>query len=291
MATSKQRIQAYIDQQLFESFEAERAAWDISQSQALERILAERYNTKAIEAPISDSEPKIDRFKTLEGELKRRVAINGMVFEEIFQRLNDLEGAVSKLASESLATNNSELNSESLTETKGGLDSELPSESLATNNSELNSESLTETKGGLDSELPSESLTTNNSELDGELPSESPIKNLPLIINSTHPYFERLILCLERDEYLSYWTDSDSFSPDIREAKLYEKQTYLLKQIEKLVKRDYDRHWLKFTTARNCIKKDCDRYSLQEIFKRWEKLEERKAKRKSARRKAAIATQ
>lgn len=263
MATSKQRIQAYIDQQLFESFEAERAAWDISQSQALERILAERYNTKAIEAPISDSEPKIDRFKTLEGELKRRVAINGMVFEEIFQRLNDLEGAVSKLASESLATNNSE----------------------------LNSESLTETKGGLDSELPSESLTTNNSELDGELPSESPIKNLPLIINSTHPYFERLILCLERDEYLSYWTDSDSFSPDIREAKLYEKQTYLLKQIEKLVKRDYDRHWLKFTTARNCIKKDCDRYSLQEIFKRWEKLEERKAKRKSARRKAAIATQ
>lgn len=53
MTTNKQRIQGYIDLQLFESFETERAVWDISQSQALERILTERYNTKVIEPSIS----------------------------------------------------------------------------------------------------------------------------------------------------------------------------------------------------------------------------------------------
>lgn len=43
MATSKPKLQGYIDQQLFDQFEIEQRQWGLTQSQALERILAERY--------------------------------------------------------------------------------------------------------------------------------------------------------------------------------------------------------------------------------------------------------
>lgn len=45
VSTNKPRIQAYVDSRLHEQFEQERSHWGISQSQALERMLAERYQS------------------------------------------------------------------------------------------------------------------------------------------------------------------------------------------------------------------------------------------------------
>ena len=43
MATSKPKIQGYVERSLFDQFETERHHWGLTQSQALERVLAERY--------------------------------------------------------------------------------------------------------------------------------------------------------------------------------------------------------------------------------------------------------
>jgi len=174
MATSKQRIQAYIDQQLFESFEAERVEWNLSQSQALERILAERYQAEKRSLATGANS---DRLKWLEDKLIDRTWLNNRSFDEIFNRLGTLEDIVSqlfrKLDSE-LPTSDltSESNSELLvSDLSSESNSELPTSNLS---SESNSELLV---SGLDGESNSELLVSG---LDGESNSES-VGELPIL--------------------------------------------------------------------------------------------------------------
>jgi hypothetical protein len=66
MTTTKPKIQGYIDQKLADQFEAERQAWGLTQSQALERILAERYGMRQSREGIT-SNPPSDLLSNLEG--------------------------------------------------------------------------------------------------------------------------------------------------------------------------------------------------------------------------------
>lgn len=132
MATNKQRIQAYIDQQLFDCFEADRLRWNVSQSQALERILAERYNAKVqsnTSYPILEaieSQNSSEQLTRLEAEIRGMVTLNHSRFEQVFNRLNHLEGAVTQLLS---SESSSELPSESSGELSSESSGELPSKS------------------------------------------------------------------------------------------------------------------------------------------------------------------
>lgn len=99
MTTSKQRIQAYVDLQLFEAFEAERIEWNISQSQALERILAERYSAKKQGLSV-DHLALSERVTRLEAEIRQLVEINHKRFGMTSNRIDGLEGAISQLFSE-----------------------------------------------------------------------------------------------------------------------------------------------------------------------------------------------
>ena len=118
MATSKPRIQAYVEQSLFDSFKAEQDAWGLTQSEALERILAERYGrkddveTSSNQLEQSFLEGRLDRLDKLLQSLDRS-------FHFLSSRVSYLERKVAgELPSESLVSD-SELPT-----------GELPSESL-----------------------------------------------------------------------------------------------------------------------------------------------------------------
>ena len=76
MATQKPRVQAYIKQHLYDAFKAEQESWRLKESEALERILSERYDKAAPGA----SEPPIpyqgDRLTYLEKSLAEQEVIN-----------------------------------------------------------------------------------------------------------------------------------------------------------------------------------------------------------------------
>lgn len=66
MATDKPRIQAYVLSKLYQQFEAERLTWGLSQSQALERILLERYQDDSSEQVTSDVlKARLDRVEKI----------------------------------------------------------------------------------------------------------------------------------------------------------------------------------------------------------------------------------
>lgn len=66
MATDKPRIQAYVLSKLYQQFEAERLTWGLSQSQALERILLERYQDNSSEQVAGNAlEARLDRVEKI----------------------------------------------------------------------------------------------------------------------------------------------------------------------------------------------------------------------------------
>lgn len=66
MATDKPRIQAYVLSKLYQQFESERLTWGLSQSQALERILLERYKDNRSEQVIGDAlEARLNRVEKI----------------------------------------------------------------------------------------------------------------------------------------------------------------------------------------------------------------------------------
>lgn len=176
MSTNKPRIQAYIQSDLYQQFEQERSQWGVSQSQALERMLLERYqfdNTVNFRQP--KQEYDLTWIKVSLGNIRERLTrleIANNLDDDIAIKLDsempsDLPilsnlKSVSELDSSLLSDSGlvaSELNSELNGSLLGELDDNLPSE-LELVASELDS----------DLELvTSESVT---SELDSSLPSE-----------------------------------------------------------------------------------------------------------------------
>lgn len=81
VSSNKPRIQSYIESMLYEQFEQERLAWGLSQSQALERMLSERYqsNVTRLESeheltPLINSINELrSRVSTLEDELESKL--------------------------------------------------------------------------------------------------------------------------------------------------------------------------------------------------------------------------
>lgn len=66
MSTNKPRIQAYVDSSLHQQFEHERSLWDVSQSQALERILLERYQSNSSNQVVSNRlEARLERVEKI----------------------------------------------------------------------------------------------------------------------------------------------------------------------------------------------------------------------------------
>ena len=147
MSTSKPRIQAYVGSGLYQQFEQDREAWGLSQSQALERILSERYQ----------ADKQIDSIDSYVFDLQ---------IKEVCERLNILEKATFKGEFPPKSTRDypSEIFGQivfesSLEAINQQLLSELPSE--------LESE-LESVTSELPSELPSE-LESVTSELPSEL--------------------------------------------------------------------------------------------------------------------------
>jgi len=172
VSTNKLRIQAYVESNLYQQFENERLSWGVSQSQALERILLERYQHDSGEQVVSTRESV--HWTSLVEDLRKRV-----------ERLeSNLPGELNNnLPGESTSESTSELNNnlpgESTNELPSELGSSLPGELPSELDSSLLGESTNELPSELDSSLPGESTNELPSELDsslpGELPSESDI--------------------------------------------------------------------------------------------------------------------
>lgn len=160
MATSKPRIQAYVEQYLFDCFKGEQEAWGLTQSEALERILAERYGKVS---PMT-TEPPIpylnDRLQSLEKTLAVQLGIN----DDLLHRLERLENLLT-------------LNSKSPVSEGELLDGEVESES----NSKLPVLDYLENQ---ESKQVNSDLPLSNSE--GELPSESLFSELVVSESELH---------------------------------------------------------------------------------------------------------
>lgn len=102
MSTKKQRIQAYVEQALFEAFEAERSTWGVSQSQALERILSERYS--AFSASMQPGQPLLEeRLEKLEQAFNDFRTESLVTFESFERRLGffiEVASLTNKLSNE-----------------------------------------------------------------------------------------------------------------------------------------------------------------------------------------------
>lgn len=82
MATSKIRVQGYLHNDLYYQFEQERLKWNLTQSQAIERILSDRYqiDNKLIGINASDSkETDSSRLEQIENRIAR---IESKLFSE-----------------------------------------------------------------------------------------------------------------------------------------------------------------------------------------------------------------
>jgi len=108
MGTNKPRIQAYVEQSLFNSFKAEQDAWGMTQSEAIEQILAERYFSNDLVLPIQSKDLN-HRVILLETKVAGQEAINVERFEQLFSRLERLEALLlqSGLSGDSPASDDS----------------------------------------------------------------------------------------------------------------------------------------------------------------------------------------
>ncbi len=186
MSTNKPRIQAYIDIDLYNHFEVQRINWGVSQSQALERILADRFQGEQPREGVKDIAASFEHeftqytFKALR-DLQNEVG-------EIQDYLRELKYSIkqaklhSSLPSELDSSLPSELDSSLPSESNSELDSSLPSELDSSLPSELDSSLPSE----LDSSLPSELDSNLPSELDSSLPSELD-SSLPSELDSSLP--------------------------------------------------------------------------------------------------------
>ncbi|KJH69415.1 hypothetical protein [Aliterella atlantica] len=100
MSTNKLRIQAYVQSELYQQFEQERSQWDVSQSQALERILLERYQHDSGEQAISTRE-SVHWIALVEDLRKRVERLESNLPSELDSSLpSELESVTSELDSE-----------------------------------------------------------------------------------------------------------------------------------------------------------------------------------------------
>lgn len=97
MATSKPKVQGYVSRDIFEQFEVDRVAWGLSQSQALERILNERYG---IEKQHGNLPMDCERITVLEESLESLNQLCKFSFELAFQRIGKLESITSNSQSD-----------------------------------------------------------------------------------------------------------------------------------------------------------------------------------------------
>lgn len=109
MATNKVKIQGYIKRDIFEQFEAERIVWGLSHSQAIERILAERYEQNS-NASLVDN----NRFAALEESLEELNRLCKFSFELAFARIDKLEDFSSESDDQTEVTSDDLPNSEAL---------------------------------------------------------------------------------------------------------------------------------------------------------------------------------
>ena len=190
MSTNKPRIQTYVDASLYQQFEQERSQWGLSQSQAFERILSERYQS--------------DRPEQLPGDHD---------LTPLIASINELRLKVSTLEDE--------LESRLLAKLESRLLGSLPSESeLVTSESELvTSELDSSLPSELDSSLPSEvatgELITTLTKKARQALSESPME------------LSKFVIC-EIDQEVgrfTYWMGGkQGFSSNLEVAKRYKSE-------------------------------------------------------------------
>lgn len=132
MSTTKPRIQAYVQGEIYQQFEQERSQWDLSQSQALERILSERYqlDNKAVNEP------------------DMKVLASVQILDHSLAALRNRVEALELLLKSPLPISESEL-------VTNESDSELPILSYLKSVGETESELLSELKNDRDSKLDS----------------------------------------------------------------------------------------------------------------------------------------
>ena len=199
MGTDKTRIQTYVSQSIFDSFKAERDAWGLKDSAALERILIERYSPDnkgvqvshpAQQSALDESGDRLDkRFQFLERALHL-----------LSSRISYLE----RKTSESPVS-----------------DSELATSELPVSDSERTTSELPVS----DSELATSESPVSDSEL---ATSESPVSDSELDKASDKDHL--WVICkvdkLDRDRF-SCWTGSfkQGFTSDLEKAQTYQEKS------------------------------------------------------------------
>ncbi len=263
MSTQKPRIQAYVQSELYQAFERERSQWGISQSQALERVLSERYqeasNTTQIEHQLINNDD-LHWIKVSLGNIRER-----LTRLEIANNLDD-EVAI-EIDNDLPILSNLESVSESKLVTSES-DGSLPSESeLVTSDSDggLPSE-LGLVTGESDSSLPSE-LELVTGESDGEVVTGKLItkltKNAIRSLSDSPLELNKFVIC-EIDKEIgrfTYWTGSkNGFTSSLEAAKRYKSEAMAERAKKGILE---DPSYSRFSEARFDLKYNPVRYFIE----------------------------
>ena len=243
MPSNKPKLQGYVDQSLFDKFQDERLRWNISQSEALEKILSERYYVIVpSEKPTEFLADRISKIEQTLLEYAARIRILENCSNPPSESRSDtldsnppsnLDGDTyisnppSESRSDTLDSNPpsnldgdtyiSNLSSESLSDT---LDSNPPSESLSdTYISNPPSESLSDT---LDSNPPSN--------LDGDTLDDNPPSDDSYIVGLLKPGIDGL-------EVAGYWLNFKAGFVTLEQAKIYNSESNAKRAITSISKK------------------------------------------------------
>lgn len=222
MSTDKLRVQAYLHSDIYYQFDRERMSLGLTQSQALEKILIERYG--AANKPENPKPESLDWIRSAFKDLQERVSkleLDSELFSESFSE------SVSDTPNEMLSQIIGEINHEvRVSPLEGELNGELESDSLGKLKGKLESELESDLSSELNSELNSELPGGSSSELNGEL--EHGISQLSLAqrLGCSDRYLRKL----EKQGKLLEWSkqkDPDQISWELRNKKYYPRSVKL----------------------------------------------------------------
>lgn len=203
MATDKPKIQGYIAQSLFDQFEAERQQWGLKQSQALERILSERYGQEYNQS----SQQSFDQYESIQKQISnltsKFVSLEHRVPFDLIEQLESLSKAVYGSSPE-------------ITEQSNGDTPEIASSSLdITEQITSDTPSIADVSPEITSDIPS--TTSSSPSITSDTPSIAEQSN-------SDTKEQMLVVCkVNRDEphHPLYWMGK-GFTSDLNKAKTYQ---------------------------------------------------------------------
>ena len=252
MATSKPKIQGYVERSLFDQFETERHHWGLTQSQALERVLAERYGQTVKAKEVLD----LPLFNLVQSLKERIDMLENLVPTDLPKQLewitSEITSSSPEITSDTLeiTSNSPEITNDTpeITSSSPEITNDTPE--ITSSSPEITSTDLPKQLEWITSEITSSSPEITNDT--PEITSSSPeiTSDTPEITNGslqfTSDSYKLFVICLFNTlppadpEDFRYWSGNtkSQFSLSLDRAVKYKSFKVAVKQSEKLQQKD-----------------------------------------------------